>query len=170
MIRKLALILGVMMLLVTACQSKTEPEDAQKPGIPVSTNDESSVDEDEPAVSLPQDEVVPPEYVDERKYSGDELEIVKLMNARMRYLYEQDEKGYMSLFAPESPISVMPNHTVRKITSMGDIMITEQKKLYQGVVIITELKEGDIEDSPIMVFWKKKADGDAAKWIIADID
>ncbi|MBR2566546.1 MAG: hypothetical protein IKE29_18285 [Paenibacillus sp.] len=169
MVRKLALILGVMLLLVTACQSKTEPEDTPKPGIS-GTNDESSVDEEEPAVSSPQGEVVPPEYVDESKYSGDELEIVKLMNARMRYLYEQDEKGYMSLFAPESPVSGMPNFTVRKITSMGDITITEQKKIYQGVVIITELEEGDIESSPIMVFWKKKADGDAAKWIIADID
>lgn len=170
MIRKFALILGAMLLLVTACQSKTKPEeDTQKPDVSVSTNDESSVDEDEPAVSMPQDEVAPPEYVDESKYSGDELEIVKLMNARMRYLYEQDEKGYMSLFAPESPISGMPNYTFRKITSMGDITITEQKKLYQGFVMITELKEG-VESSSTMVFWKWKADGDSAKWVIADID
>ncbi|MGQ8871213.1 hypothetical protein [Paenibacillus sp. TSA_86.1] len=168
MIYKLACIIG-MMLLVTACQNQTEPNNAQKPAVEVNTNDES-VGQGELNVSSPQDEVVPPEYLDESKYSGDKLEIVKLMNARMRYLYEQDEKGYMSLFAPESPFSGMPNQTVRKITSMGDITITEQKKLYQGVVIITELREGDIEDSPIMVFWKKKADGDAAKWIIADID
>lgn len=168
MIRKLALILGAMLLLVTACQSKTEPENTQKPGTPVSTNDESSVDEDEPAVSLPQGEVVPPEYVDESKYSGDELEIVKLMNARMRYVYEQDEKGYMSLFAPDSPISGMPNYTFHKITSM-DIAITEQKKLYQGFVMMTELKEG-VESSSTMVFWKWKADGEHAKWIITDID
>ncbi|KAA8785392.1 hypothetical protein EC604_16225 [Paenibacillus amylolyticus] len=169
MIRKFALILGVMLLLVTACQSKTEPEDTQQPDVSVSTNDELSVDEDESAVSTPQDEVAPPEYVDESKYSGDELEIVKLMNTRMRYLYEQDEKGYMSLFAPESPISGMPNYTFRKIISMGGITITEQKKLYQGVVIITEL-EDDIESSSTMVFWKWKADGEHAKWIIADID
>ncbi|MDT0121704.1 hypothetical protein Q9R46_03570 [Paenibacillus sp. RRE4] len=170
MIRKLAFILGVMLLFVTACQSKTEPEDTQKPDVSLSTNDELPVDEDEPAVSTPQDEVVPPEYVDESKYSGDELEMVKLMNTRMRYLYEKDEKGYMSLFAPESPISGMPSYTVRKVISMGDITITEQKKIYQGFVIITELEEGNIESSPTMVFWKKKADGDAAKWIIADID
>ncbi|MGF6355899.1 hypothetical protein ABIE27_003814 [Paenibacillus sp. 4624] len=169
MIRKFALILGVMLLLVTACQSKTEPEDTQQPDVSVSTNDELSVDEDESAVSTPQDEVAPPEYVDESKYSGDELEIVKLMNTRMRYLYEQDEKGYMSLFAPESPISGMPNYTFRKIISMGGITITEQKKLYQGVVIITEL-EDDIDSSSTMVFWKWKADGEHAKWIIADID
>nr|WP_154982937.1 hypothetical protein [Paenibacillus xylanexedens] len=76
----------------------------------------------------------------------------------------------MSLFAPESPISGMPNYTFRKITSMGDITITEQKKLYQAVVMITEVDEDDIESSSTMVFWKWKADGDAAKWIIADID
>lgn len=169
MIRKFALILGVMLLLVTACQSKTKPEDTQQPDVSVNTNDEVSVDEDKPAVSTPQDEVSPPEYVDESKYSGDELEIVKLMNTRMRYLYEQDENGYMSLFAPESPISGMPNYTFSKITSMGDITITEQKKLYQGVVMITELREG-VESSSTMVFWKWKADGERAKWIIADID
>lgn len=170
MIRKYALILSVMLLLVTACQSKTKPEDTQQPEVSVSTNDELTVDEDESVVSTPQDEVAPPEYVDESKYSGDELEIVKLMNTHMRYLYEQDEKGYMSLFAPESPISGMPNYTFRKITSMGDITITEQKKLYVGVVMITEVDEDDIESSSTMVFWKWKADGDAAKWIIADID
>nr|WP_154958332.1 hypothetical protein [Paenibacillus xylanexedens] len=169
MFRRLALILGVMLLLVTACQSKTEPEDTQQPEVSVSTNEELTVDEDESAVSTPQDEVVPPEYVDESKYSGDELEIVKLMNTRMRYLYEQDEKRYMSLFAPESPISGMPNYIFSKITSMGDITITEQKKLYQGFVIITELIEG-VESSSTMVFWKWKADGEHAKWIIADID
>ena len=168
MIRRLALILGVMLLLVTACQSKSEPGDAQKPDVSGSMNDEVFVDEDESKVTSPQEEVVPPEYLDESKYSGDELEIVKLMNARMRYVYEQDEKGYMSLFAPDSPISGMPNYTFHKITSM-DIAITEQKKLYQGFVMLTELTEG-VESFSTMVFWKWKADGDAAKWIIADID
>jgi hypothetical protein len=159
-----------MLLLVTACQSKSEPEDTQKPDVSGSMNDEVFVDEDESKVTSPQEEVVPPEYVDESKYSGDELEMVKLMNARMRYVYEQDEKGYMSLFAPEAPISGMPNYTFSKITSMGDITITEQKKIYQGVVIITELQDDDIESSSTMVFRKWKADGEHAKWIIADID
>lgn len=36
--------------------------------------------------------------------------------------------------------------------------------------MITEVDEDDIESSSTMVFWKWKADGDAAKWIIADID
>ncbi|MMZ71381.1 hypothetical protein D1872_347430 [compost metagenome] len=53
---------------------------------------------------------------------------------------------------------------------MSDITIQEQKKLYQAVVMVTELKENDEEYSSTMVFWKKKEEGDSARWVIADID
>lgn len=152
--RKL-MIVSLLFLLLVACQNKGNTEDAQQ-GEEIPTSQEK--------------EDIPPVYLDETNYTGDELEIVKLMNARMRYLYERDEKGYMSLIDPESPVSGMAGSKVRKIISMDEIIIQEQKKLYQGVVTITELRENDEEASHIMVFWKKKEDGDSAQWVIADID
>ncbi|MNP67370.1 hypothetical protein D3C76_1631950 [compost metagenome] len=92
------------------------------------------------------------------------------MNARLLYIWEEDEKGYMSLIDPQAPVSGMGRTKVRKAISMSDITIQEQKKLYQAVVRVTELKENDKEYNSTMVFWKKKEEGDSAQWIIADID
>lgn len=92
------------------------------------------------------------------------------MNARLHYIWEEDEKGYMSLIDPQAPVSGMGITKVRKVISMSDITIQEQKKLYQAVVRVTELKENDKEYNSTMVFWKKKEEGDSAQWIIADID
>ncbi|MDQ0721844.1 hypothetical protein QF049_003105 [Paenibacillus sp. W4I10] len=142
---------SLLFLLLVACQNQENTENVQQ----------SIVQEKED---------IPPEYLNETNYNGDKLEIVKLMNARMRYLYEKDEKGYMNFFDPQSPISGMGRYKVRKITSISDIIIQEQKKLYQGAVTITELRENDKEYINTMVFWKKKADGDNAQWVIADID
>ncbi|WP_340016284.1 hypothetical protein [Paenibacillus sp. FSL K6-1318] len=152
---KKLMIVSLLLLLLVACQNKGNTEDAQQ---------------DEEITTSQETEDIPPEYLDETNYTGDELEIVKLMNARVRYLYEKDEKAYMNLFDPQSPISGMGRYKVRKIISISDIIIQEQKKLYQGAVTITELRENDKEYINTMVFWKKKEDGDSAQWVIADID
>ncbi|MFS0870307.1 hypothetical protein AB3N00_10185 [Paenibacillus xylanilyticus] len=166
--KKLTIMLGLFLFLI-ACQDKSNHEDPQEHAEPVSesvTADETQKN----GLTSEGDEDIPPVYIDETNYTGDELEIVKLMNTRLRYLWEEDEKGYMSLIDPQSPVSGMSRTKVRKVISMSDITIQEQKKLYQGVVEVTELKENDVESSSIMVFWKKKVDGDSAQWIIADID
>ena len=157
-------VLSLLFLFLIACQDKTTNEAFQKPTIPVT---ESVTDE---AEAPKEDKGSPPVYLDETKYTGDELEIVKLMNVRMRYIWEEDEKGYMILFDQQSPVSGMPISKVRKVISMSNIKIREQKKLYEALVMVTELRENGEEFGPSMVFWKKKADGDAAKWIFADID
>lgn len=72
-------VVSLLFLLLVACQNQENTEHAQQS----STSQEK--------------EDIPPEYLDETKYTGDKLEIVKLMNARMRYLYEKDEKRYMNL-------------------------------------------------------------------------
>ncbi|WP_339272668.1 hypothetical protein MKY59_17340 [Paenibacillus sp. FSL W8-0426] len=169
--KKLTAMLGLFALLI-ACQDKTTREEVQKPTIPVteSVTEEENKQKDEEITTAKEAEDIPPVYLDETKYTGDELEIVKLMNARLRYIWEEDEKGYMSLIDPQAPISGMGKLKVRKVTSMSDITIQEQKKLYQAVVMVTELKENDEEYSNIMVFWKKKEEGDSARWVIADID
>ncbi|MDN8592641.1 hypothetical protein Q0V21_28370 [Paenibacillus sp. 11B] len=162
-------VLSLLFLFLIACQDKTTHEAVPKPTIPVT---ESVTDE---AIEQKDDEAeapkgIPPVYLDETKYTGDELEIVQLMNVRMHYIWEEDEKGYMSLFDPQSPVSGMPVSKVRKVISMSKIKIREQKKLYEALVMVTELRANGEEFGPSMVFWKKKADGDAAKWIFADID
>lgn len=171
MIQRLAFILG-MILLVTACQNKEAPEDTQKTAAPSSVNyEEVTGNESAASPSQLQDEDAPPEYIDERIYAGDKLAIVKQMNARLRYLYEQDEEGYMSLFTPRAPVSGMSEYKVRKVIALSDITITEQRKIYEATVNVTELRAGDENEySSMMVFQRKKTDGDAAQWFIADID
>ncbi|RAI97364.1 hypothetical protein DET54_105328 [Paenibacillus pabuli] len=165
-------VLSLLFLFLIACQDKTTHEAVQKPTIPVteSVTDEVIEQKDDEAEAPNKDKGIPPVYLDETKYTGDELEIVKLMNVRMRYIWEEDEEGYMSLFDPQSPVLGMPVSKVRKVISMSKIKIREQKKLYEALVMVTELRENGEEFGPSMVFWKKKADGDAAKWIFADID
>ncbi|MFC9707354.1 hypothetical protein ACFTRD_04260 [Paenibacillus sp. NPDC056933] len=164
--------LSLLFLFLIACQDKTTNEAMQKPTIPVteSVTDEAIQQKDDEAAAPKKDKGIPPVYLDETNYTGDELEIVKLMNVRMRYIWEEDEKGYMSLFDPQSPVSGMPASKVHKVISMSKIKIREQKKLYEALVMVTELRENGEEFGPSMVFWKKKADGDAAKWVFADID
>lgn len=167
--RKLTVMLGLFLFLV-ACQNKTNMEDAQNPAEPSPEvlTVEAGQNGEVTAPTEPHD--IPPVYIDEANYTGDELEIVKLMNARLHYIWEEDEKGDMSLIDPQAPVSGMGRTKVRKVISMSDITIQEQKKLYQAVVRVTELKENDKEYNSTMVFWKKKEEGDSAQWIIADID
>ncbi|GAS80442.1 hypothetical protein [Paenibacillus amylolyticus] len=168
---KKLILVSLLFLLLVACQNQTNTEDAQQTidSSTLNVTDKEAQQNEEISTSQEKEEI-PPEYLDETSYNGDQLEIVKLMNARMRYLYEKDEVAYMSLVDPESPILGMGRYTVLKVTSMSDITIQEQKKLYQAVVMINELNENDEEYSNTMVFWKKKEDGDSAQWVIADID
>ncbi|MGN7350385.1 hypothetical protein ACTHPJ_03640 [Paenibacillus amylolyticus] len=164
-------VLSLLLLLLAACQNKGNTQDAQQSiDSPSQSVTEKETQQNEEISTLQEKEDIPPEYLDETNYTGDQLEIVKLMNARMRYLYESDEKGYKNLFDPQSPISGMGRYKIRKITSISDIIIQEQKKLFQVAVTITELRENDKEYINTMVFWKKKEDGDSAQWVIADID
>ncbi|MDN4604098.1 hypothetical protein P5G61_22850 [Paenibacillus sp. F6_3S_P_1C] len=163
--------LSLLFLFLMACQDKTTNESVHESTIPVTESvTEETIKQKDDEAAPKEDKGTPPVYLDETNYTGDELEIVKLMNARMRYIWEEDETGYMSLFDPQSPVSGMSTSKVRKVISMSEIRIREQKKLYEAALIVTELRENDEEVSPSMVFWKKKADGDAAKWIFADID
>lgn len=164
-------VVSLLLLLLVACQNQENTEDAQQSIDSLAQSvTAKETQQDEEISTSHEKEDIPPEYLDETNYTGDKLEIVKLMNARIRYLYEKDEIAYMSLIDPESPISGMGRYKVLKVTSMSDITIQEQRKLYQAVVIVNELNENDEEYSNTMVFWKKKEDGDNAQWIFADID
>lgn len=95
--RKLT-VLSLLLLLLAACQNKGNTQDAQQSiDSPSQSVTEKETQQNEEISTLQEKEGIPPEYLDETNYTGDQLEIVKLMNARMRYLYEEDEKRYMNL-------------------------------------------------------------------------
>ncbi|MDQ0657767.1 hypothetical protein [Paenibacillus sp. W2I17] len=99
-------VVSLLLLLLVACQKQENTEDAQQSIDSLAQSvTEKGAQQDEEISTSQEKEDIPPEYLDETNYTGDELEIVKLMNARMRYLYEEDEKRYMNLFDPKSTIS-----------------------------------------------------------------
>lgn len=110
-----------------------------------------------------------PMYIDEGLYTGDELEMIKLINLRMKYLWEVDENNYMSLFHKDSPINAIPLFKIESTKLRSEISIREQKNVYQAVVSVTELRyDSEDENNPTYVFQKDKKEG--AEWLIRDID
>jgi hypothetical protein len=122
--------------------------------------------------------ISPPEYIDESKYSDDELEIVKLINLHIRYLYEENLSEYRKLIWPTSPINPdpiddsypFPRYKIKKVNFRDDIIITEQNNVFQGVVPVevqTYNDENNIMSFVYVVLKGKKPDD---KWMILDID
>lgn len=110
-----------------------------------------------------------PMYLDEGQYAGDQLELIKLINLRMKYLWEVDETSYMKLFHKESPINGIPLFKIKSTTLRSEITIREHKNVYQAVVSVTELRYDNAEEeNPTYVFQKDKTKG--AEWRIRDID
>jgi hypothetical protein len=128
---------------------------------------------------LPTEVIIqPPEYIDENKYSGEKLEIVKLINQYIRYLYEENLSEYKKLMWPTSPINPDPNddsyhfprYKIKKVHFRDDIKITEQNNVFQGVVPLEEQtydEEYNIMNN-VYVFLRGKKLED--KWMILDID
>ncbi|MEK4661755.1 hypothetical protein MHH93_07670 [Priestia sp. FSL H7-0729] len=117
---KKLILVSLLFLLLVACQNQGNTDDAQQT-IDSSTLNvtENETQQNEEISTSQEKEDTPPEYLDETNYNGDQLEIVKLMNARMRYLYEKDEAAYMSLIDPESPILGMGRYKIFKVTSIA---------------------------------------------------
>lgn len=110
-----------------------------------------------------------PQYLDESKYESDELEIVKLINLRVQYLWEGNEEKYLKLFIENGPISQKPNYQINELVIEDEITFQEQKEIYQAVCRIKEIHTDQTESSTGYVFRKDKHD-DQAVWMIADID
>lgn len=109
-----------------------------------------------------------PQYIDVNKYSGDKLDIIKLINLRMKYIAEDNEKEYMSLFTPNSPINGMSRYKLKTVTLTSEIKISNHKN-YDMALVRTEEVFIENEISNVQyVFVKEKGQDD--RWMILDID
>ncbi|WP_217596587.1 hypothetical protein [Cohnella sp. GbtcB17] len=61
--------------------------------------------------------------IDENKYSGQELELVQIINKSTKLLNDRNEREYLALFAKSSPVSQLNKKKVTRIevVSLGPI-------------------------------------------------
>ncbi|MGR6542682.1 hypothetical protein [Paenibacillus tundrae] len=172
--RKVSVLLLVLVVLVlTACQDQSTSERVRESSSTRATNNETEqiASENESSSEVVVEPVVEePVYLDETNYSGDELEIIQLINARIRYLWEEDEQQYLQLFQENSSISSMPSYKIKTAKLSGDLTIREQRTLYEGVIFLEEVRDDTRESRSMYVFTKIKDEGDSARWKFADID
>lgn len=109
-----------------------------------------------------------PQYLDESQYSADALEIVKLFNLRIKYVYEQNTEEYLKLFMPNSPISGLPKYKLLTIKPLSDISISEHKRYFMAVVPTEDIfmEKEKVNNQYVFIKWK----GIEENWMIADID
>jgi len=107
-------------------------------------------------------------FISEDKYEGDELDIVRLINQRIKYVQEGNESKYMELFYEESPINGLPRYKLQKVKLTSDIEICEQRRFYIAVVQAEDIMEtGEMFNSQYVFLKPKETD---EGWQIADID
>ncbi|MBB3110113.1 hypothetical protein FHS18_002180 [Paenibacillus phyllosphaerae] len=98
---------------------------------------------------------VPHIFIDESKYSGDSLEIVKLINMRTRYINKENLSAYMNLLHPQSPLyhsydtkpKELPYYKISKVELISSIKIAEQRRLFEAMVLVEEHSIIDTEVS-----------------------
>ncbi|MCM3173034.1 hypothetical protein [Paenibacillus sp. MER 99-2] len=172
--RKVSVLLLVLVVLViTACQDQSTSERVRESSSKRATNNETEqiTTENESSsevVVAPVEEE--PVYLDETNYSGDELEIIQLINARIRYLWEEDEQQYLQLFQEQSGVSSIPSYKIKNVMFTSDLTIKEQRTLYEGLVFLEEVRDDGRESLSMYVFTKIKDEGDSARWKFAGID
>lgn len=149
---------------LTACGDQSTKQAIQSP--PLATNESQSTPntEETPNSAEPEE----PLYLAEEDYQGDELEIIKLMNLRMKCLWEENESDYMALIDENSPLGFSPKYKIKEIKLLRDIVVQEQKNIFQAVVSVNEDRYDDQEYNYTYVFRKNKEEG--STWKIADID
>ncbi|MEY8744481.1 hypothetical protein AB9M62_34775 [Bacillales bacterium AN1005] len=171
--RKVSVLLLVLVVLVlTACQNQSSERVRESSSTRATNNEtEQIASENESSSEVVVEPVVEePVYLDEANYSGDELEIIQLINARIRYLEEEDEQQYLQLFQEQSGVSSMPSYKIESVTFTSDLTIKEQRTLYEGLVFLEETRFGGKKSPSMYVFTKLKDEGDSARWKFAGID
>lgn len=113
--------------------------------------------------------------MDESKYSGDELEIIKLINLEMKYLYEEDTQGYISLMQPDGnlyPVDAstfrLPEMKIQHVELQKGPAIKEQKAIFEARVDLVEYRYDQAEINAMYVFRKGKQEGDPWKIFMID--
>ncbi|GKU79183.1 hypothetical protein [Paenibacillus sp. L3-i20] len=119
----------------------------------------------------PMESTIPesPTYIDEANYEGDELEVIKVINLRVKYIWEENESDYMKLLYKDSMVSNFPSDKIVGISLRDTISITEQKYVYQAVVQVMQ-KRLDSTAEQISVYVLLKTKEENASWTIQDID
>lgn len=154
---------------LTACGDQSTKQAIQS--APLATNEsQSTPNTEETPHSTESEELIyeEPLYLAEEEYQGDELEIIKLMNLRMKYLWEENESDYMALIDENSPLGFSPKYKIKEIKLLRNIVVQEQKNIFQAVVSVNEARYDDQEYNYTYVFRKNKEEG--STWKIADID
>lgn len=112
-------------------------------------------------------------YLEESNYSVEQQPLIHLINLRVKYMHDRDQKSYLALYAESAPIdrtlsADFPYFTIYSNEIDGEISIQEQKSLFQGVIRVLETRSDGNNGSKTYVFHKgKEADSD---WLIADVD
>lgn len=109
-----------------------------------------------------------PEYINENIYSGNELDIIRLINQRMKYTFEENESEYMKLFHATSPINGLPKYKLKTVKLLDEINIQEQKYSFVALVKAEDIVISGEAFNYNYVFIKAKNSND--EWKIGDID
>ncbi|MFM9279278.1 hypothetical protein [Paenibacillus jiagnxiensis] len=148
----LANCLIVTAVLLASCgESEKGTDSAQSPNpkVDLTENSNEQVNEEQQI------------YIDESKYEGDELELVKLINSSTKYRNEGNEEEYLKLF-DSATITSLPSEKISSIQVDNINFISEDV----GSVRTTIQYETSAEPS-IFTYTLNKKD---RKWFITDID
>lgn len=161
---KVTIIFSIIIFLVT-CQGKSNPIDSFFSGEPVETTITQPIN----SVQELMDDQTIPSYIEEDIFLDEQLEIVKKINSRVQYLWEDNKDEYMKLINENSPLQSYPSYKIEKIELRNDISIIEHNNAFQAIVSVTEKRLDDNEEyNPTYVFTRDKKDG--ADWTFLDID
>ena len=99
-------------------------------------------------------------YIDESQYEGDALIFAQLINRSVQYINEENEDGYKSLLAGQSPINSLPRRKVDKVE------LVEIGEPYGShiAVSVNYWRDGE-EQNRTYVFMKENNE-----WKVLDID
>ncbi|MNW34286.1 hypothetical protein D3C74_112580 [compost metagenome] len=120
-----------------------------------------------PSVQAPQEP--PPVYINEEAYTGEEREVISIINRSLESLNAGKEKEYLELMHSDGPLQGMPSYRVSHTRVLRDIQIQEQRNVFQVVVPIKEKRYGSEDELDYnYVLQRGKQEGDS--WKIVDKD
>jgi hypothetical protein len=163
--KKWIFLCSIFLLLVGCTGSEDLPATNENPPATDSpSNEPQAVAPDslssEPPLPATEAEETEAVYIDESQYEGDALIFAQLINRAVQYINEENEDGYKSLLASNSPINSLPKRKVNKVE------LVEIGEPYGSniVVDVNDWRDGE-EQSRTYVFTKENNE-----WKILDID
>lgn len=110
-----------------------------------------------------------PVYINEDAYTGEEREVISIINRSLEFLNAGKEEEYLELLHSNTPLQGMPSYRVSHTRVVRDIQIQEQRNVFQVVVPIKEKRYGSEDELDYnYVLQRGKQEGDS--WKIVDKD